>query len=383
MGCDVALKCALDGTSTEKYRPFTDGRASRFKQRNVGAWCHPKNRQCCSETIHETIPSLLTERAVAVNVYDYGKIDLHMPRRLETVPRNAIFWQRRGAPAPTYICPLDDLFGHVATPAKVERHARLLQSVQERQLASALGRPVNISRRTDDSIVPLQAHEASRAEEMADTFTQVCVSANQPLQRSKVLVGVTVFKFDGHLWDLNHFADNRHGVHPGGVVIDEARSARTLRNLHLVLRGADRKHLERLVGTLEWVAVLTPHLRALINTARRAMHRVQHDSDLVVLDAETTTDVQRMTEHFQPGPPRLIPFYKLCYLSPPEIDMWTDASGFDAFGGCMDGCFYLEPLTPAQRLTPEMLARGEDDLELSLCTGCLELVAFCTPSTTW
>ena len=118
-------------------------------------------------------------------------------------------------------------FGHVATPAKVERHARLLQLVQERQLTEALGRPVRICRRTDDSIVPLRAHELARAEEMADVFTQVCVSANQPLQRSKVPVGVTVFKFDGHLWDLAQFANNRHGVHPGGVGIDAARAART------------------------------------------------------------------------------------------------------------------------------------------------------------
>jgi len=86
---------------------------------------------------------------------------------------------------------------------------------------------------------------------MADVFTQVCVSPNQPLQRSKAPVGVTVFKFDGHLWDLAQFANNRHGVHPGGVGIDAARAARTLQNLHLVLRGADRKHLERLIGTLE------------------------------------------------------------------------------------------------------------------------------------
>jgi len=106
------------------------------------------------------------------------------------------------------------------------------------------------------------------------------------------------------------------------------------------------------------------------------MYRVHQDSDLIVLDAETTTDVQRLTQHFQPGPPRMVPFYKLCCLSTPEVDMWTDASGFDAFGGYMDGCFYTEPLTPSQRLTHEMLARGEDDADLALCTGHLELVAF-------
>ena len=59
--------------------------------------------------------------------------------------------------------------------------------------------------------------------------------------------------------------------------------------------------------------------------------------------------------------------------------MWTDASGFDAFGGYMEGIFWTEPepLTTAQRLTPEMLSRSEEEPELSLCTGCLELVALC------
>ena len=41
----------------------------------------------------------------------------------------------------------------------------------------------------------------------------------------------------------------------------------------------------------------------------------------------------------------------------------------------MGGLFYCEPLLASQRLTPEMLARGKDDPELSLCTGHLELLA--------
>ena len=379
MGCDVKLKFDLDErgevTGTKKYRPYIDGRATRVEQRNIGAWCHPRNRQYCSETVHETVTALIANEAVAVNVYDYEKFYLHSPRRLETVPRNAIYWQRRGAAAPTYIYPLDDLFGHVSTPAKVERHAMLLQTVQEARLSAALGRPVKINRRTDDSLVPLRKEELHRAEELADIFAAVCKTANQPLQRTKVQVCKQIFKFDGCLWDLAHFADNRHGVHPGGIGIDEPRAALILRNLRLVLQGADRKHLERLIGTLEWVAALTPHIRALVNTARRCMYRVQNDTDLVRLDAETTTDIQRLTNHFQPGPPRFVPFYKLYCLSPPEIDMWTDASGFDAFGGYMEGLFWTEPLTEAQRLTPEMLSRGEEDPELSLCTGYLELVA--------
>jgi len=57
--------------------------------------------------------------------------------------------------------------------------------------------------------------------------------------------------------------------------------------------------------------------------------------------------------------------------------MWTDASGFDAFGGYMEGIFWTEPepLTTAQRLTPEMLSRSQEYPELSLCMGYLELVA--------
>ena len=86
------------------------------------------------------------------------------------------------------------------------------------------------------------------------------------------------------------------------------------------------------------MAALAPHLRALVNTVRRAMFRVAADTDTVPINNETTTDIQRLATHFQPGAgsPTTVPFFKLFrlwLLTPPQIDTWTDASGFDAFGG--------------------------------------------------
>ena len=374
MGGDSKIKIGPDRVETTKYRPFVDGRATRHEGRNIGDWCHPRNRQYRADSIHDTITMIIDTGAVAVNIHDYKGFYTYMPRRLETVPRNCIFWKRRGADRPTYIYIRDDVFGQVQTPAKVERHARLLQTVQESRISALLGRQMRISRRTDDSLVPLAATEHHRAREVADEFVSVCDDAGQPIQTKKDIVAAATFKFDGYWFDLRYKVGNRYGVHPGAIGIDTDRAAKILRQLNSALRGTSRKNIEKLVGTLEWVAAVHPHLRALINTVRRAMFAVKDDNDTVTCDSETTADLQRLARHFQPGPPTMVPFYHLYVLTEPEIDMWTDASGTDGCGGYMLGMFYTEPLLESQRLTDEMF-EDEDDDELSLCTGYLELLA--------
>ena len=370
MGCDHKVKVALDGSESIKYRPYVDGRASRAERRNIGDWCDPRNRQYTNQTIHETITRFIADDTATVNVFDYKNFYLNMPRSLDSVARNAIFWQRRGNSKPTVIYPLDDLFGQVATPAKVELHARHLQNMQERALAAAAGHPILMSRRTDDTILPMTQAEAHRAQEYADVFLTVCATVNQPIQPTKVLVGATKFKFDGYLFNLSAFPNNRHGAHPGGVGIDNARATDIHRRIRAALKGANRKHVERLVGVLEWVATLTIHIRALIFTVRRAMLATTVDNDVVTMDTEATTDLQRLLEHFVA--PKMVPFYKLYRLSPHEVDITTDASGTDSFGGYMAGLFYTEQLTPEQILTPDTMANEE---QLHLCTAFLELVA--------
>ena len=375
MGADSKIKVGADGAETTKYRPYIDGRATRHEGRNLGDWCHPRNRQYRADNIHDTITMLIDADAAAVNVHDYKGFHTYMPRRIETVPRNCICWRRRGADHPTYIYIKDDVFGQVPTPAKVERHACLLQTVQEQRISDLLGRPLKITRRTDDSLIALKAAEHPRADEVADVFRSVCDDAGQPIQRKKDVIAATKFKFDGYWFDLGHHPDNRHGGHPGAIGIDAGEARKILHQLTDAIKGTDRKHIEQLVGVLEWVAAVHPHLRALINTVRRAMYAVKADNDPVTGDAETTADLQRLTRHFQPGPPKMVPFYRLYLLTDPEIDMWTDASGTDGCGGYMDGMFWTEPLLESQRLDAEMMARDEGDEELSLCTGYLELLA--------
>ena len=377
MGVDSKIKTDAHGNDTIKYRPHIDGKATRRERRNLGDWCHPRNRQHRADSIHDTITKIIAVNAVAVNIHDYKGFYTFMPRRIETVPRNCVFWRRRGADQPTFIYIRDDVFGQVATPAKVERHASLLQQAQEQRMSALLGRQIRISRRTDDSLVPLTADEHHRAQELADEFLAVCDAAGQPVQRKKDVVAASIFKFDGYRFDLQYQVNNRYGVHPGAIGIDSIRARRILAQITNAIRGTDRKHIEQLIGVLEWVAVVHPHIRALIITLRRAMFKVKNDADSVTCNRETTTDLQRLSRHFQPGPPQMVPFYRLCLLTDPEIDMWTDASGTDGCGGYMGGLFYCEPLLASQRLTPEMLARGKDDPELSLCTGHLELLALC------
>ena len=82
--------------------------------------------------------------------------------------------------------------GHVATPAKVERHADLLQRIQTDLISNAAGpgHRVHIARRTDDSLVLINGPEVHRAHEYVDIFISVCRSAGQPIQRTKVLIAV-------------------------------------------------------------------------------------------------------------------------------------------------------------------------------------------------
>ena len=125
------------------------------------------------------------------------------------------------------------------------------------------------------------------------------------------------------------------------------------------LRGADRKPVERLAGTLEWVAALAPHLRALVDTVRGATFRAAADTDTVPTNTESVTDPQRLSPHFQPGRPRWC--RSSSFVGQPTPDRHgTDASGLDAFGGHLDGLFWTEQLTPGQQLTPEALARDEN-----------------------
>ena len=375
MGCDSKIKVYADGSQKIKFRPFVDGRATRTNERNLGAWSDARNRQYTQQTIHETITRFIVDRTASVSLFDYEDFYLTMPRCRSSIPRNAIFWKRRGRDRPTVIYPMDDLFGHVTTPAKVELHAALLQDVQERELAAAAGHPMLISRRTDDSVLPMTAEEAPRAQEFANIFLNVCANFNQPIQRSKVLLGVVKFKFDGYWFDLNAFPNNRHGAHPGAVGIDQRRADDIHLRLRTAIKGSTRKHLEELIGLIEWVATLAPHMRALLCTMRRAMHKVRQDFDLVPIDEEARTDMQRlMALHTKP---RMTPFYLLYKLTPPQVELWTDASGNDHFGGYIPGdcgIFYTQKLSESQVLDLELnLPENED--ELSKCTCYLELVA--------
>ena len=333
MGCIDKVKVALDGSEKIKYRPYIDGRSTREGRRNIGDWCDPRNRQYTNQTIHETIARFIADDAAAANIFDYKNFYLTMPCAMQTVASNAIYWRRRGARSPTVIYSLDEWFGQVPTPSKVELHAQLLQLLQEKALSTAAGHTIHMSRRTDDTVLTLRTDEVTRARFFADIFLRVCSDVNQPIQPTKVLVGVTVFKFDGYLFNLIAFANNRFGVHPGGVGIDTARSADIHQRLRACLRGTDRKHVEKL-GLLEWVAILTPHIRALIYTMRSAMLATKTDTDAVVMNGEATSDLQRLLHHFPPRhAPDMVPFYKLYRLTPHDIDIFTDASGNDAFGG--------------------------------------------------
>lgn len=373
MGCDIKVKYYDDGTEKAKYRPYIDGRSTRKEHRNLGAWSHPCNRQYTSQNIHDTITDFIVDNAAAANIFDYKGFYLTLPRTIETIPHNAIFWQRPGRQRPSFIYFKDELFGMVPTPSKGERHASILQSHQEAAVGRFLNRKVRISRRCDDSLVPLTASEVARAAGVAAAFSGVCDAAGQPAQRAKTLIAAVRFKFDGYQFDLNAFPNNTHGVHPGGVGIDAGRARRLRDRLIKVQSGADRKHVESLIGSIEWVAALAPHIRALIISLRKAMLSVSGDATPVPTNPEMIADVQRLTRHFEF--PRMVPFYKLFKLTPHQIDLFTDASGIDAFGGYMDGLFWSEPLTTAQVLTPTLMAKDEDDDELSLATLYLELVA--------
>ena len=373
MGCTEKVKVATDGTETLKQRPHIDGRATRTEHRNLGAHNHPRNRQCTQESIHDTICAIIANNTAYVNVFDYEAFYLHMPRSLQSTARNCMFWKRRGAAHPTFIYGLDNWFGQVPTPSTVERHADLLQRAQAAELAKAAGHPVHISRRTDDSITHLTAEEVHRAYEFSEVFLSVCRRANQPIQSTKVLMGVSIFKFDSFVFDLNHCPDNRYGVHPGAVGIDVPRAKKMRAEVLLTIKGSDRKAVERLVGKLEWVSTVVPHIRSMVNTVRRAMYSVTQDNDLVPVEAETRTDLQRLESLFLA--PKLTPFWKIYKLTPPQIDAWTDASGYDCFGGYTDGLFWTEPLADHQVLDTELRAKGPKDEQLSLSTAYLELIS--------
>lgn len=190
MGCDEKVKVSTDGTGKLKQRPYVDGRATRIEHRNLGAYNHPRNRQYTQESIHDTVCAMIANQTAYCNVFDYEAFYLHFPRSLQSIARNCIFWQRRGASHPTFIYGHDNWFGQVPTPSTVERHAELLQRVQSAEMAQTAGHPVHISRRTDDSITHLTAQEHGRAQELAEVFLAVCRRANQPIQRAKVLIGV-------------------------------------------------------------------------------------------------------------------------------------------------------------------------------------------------
>ena len=212
---------------------------------------------------------------------------------------------------------MDDAFGQCQTPSKAERHAELLQALQEERTAEAADRPVHFSRRCDDTIHPIPPKDSDRAQEYATMFLDVCREANQPIQPTKVKVGARVFKFDGCWFDLNAFPDNIHGVHPGGIGIDHIRAKHITEKISAVIAGATRKLVESLLGLIEWVAIITPHIRSLVITLRRAMYTVTRDTDTVpTTNQELVADMQRMLTHFKQ--PRVVPFYHLHELTPPD-----------------------------------------------------------------
>jgi hypothetical protein len=289
---------------------------------------------------------LINAQAKFLTVFDYEEFFRYFPRHPHELGRNCIYWQHKEDTNHKFFYFLDDVFGHVTCPARLNLHAVVLQALQTEaiQLTSGLDQP--ISRRVDDSLLihpstatPIQREQAIQA------FTQVCEHAGQPLQQSKVQHQVTKAEFDGYELDLNRFEHNPHNAYGAGVGITDGRRDIIIQRTSKAFKhpGLNKTKTDSLIALIQWVFRVLPMLRPCIIEWRACMHATMRDKDTVTLTPQARQDIQRILEVLGAGPVST-PLHQLFSITPPDGTLTTDASGYDHIGG-----FYTSTLRPQHK----------------------------------
>ena len=379
-----------------KYRVTCDGRFPRTEHRNIGGWSDPKDRLFSSHQIYHTCAMLIKQNCSLMSVFDYEEFFRYFPRNLYELGRNCIRWQHNNDTEWKYFYFLDDIFGHVTCPARLNLHAVVLQKLQEERMHEYTnGQTHLISRRVDDSLV-LHPNTASRTdcEKANKGFESVCADAGQPLQQTKVERLCTKTEFDGYEIDLTRFTNNPFNAYGAGIGIADHRREHILTRLYRALQvpGLTRAKTDSLIALIQWAFRVLPMLRPCIREWRACMYACKADKDIVKLNAWATSDIQRIVAVFETGQVST-PVYHLFSITQPEGVITTDASGYDHIGGYYIDTknanlnfYFTQPLTHKQRINPHPFDVNNNKLdhrvqllstntkEYSLSTAFLELV---------
>jgi hypothetical protein len=321
-----------------KYRPTVDGRHPRADDANIGAWCDPRDRVYKSDNIHHTIAMLIHSDADTMSVFDYEAFFTTLPRAPREYGRNCIRWKHRDSNRYQYFYFMDDVFGHVATPARINIHALCLQHLQEEAMLRQTGIHHPVSRRVDDTLVAHSRAALDTVDTADNAFIGVCHDARQPLQLTKKLTNVVTATFDGFLINLRQFANTAriYNVHPGGVGIGPNRQARIRARLHQAAKQQlSKAQSVSLISLLAWAGMILIGVRAALPAWRKAVYKTPHDNALVVLHPDARSAIHALIDMFK-HPQLSVPFYKLFQLTPPQASIFTDASGVDGIGGFVE-----------------------------------------------
>ena len=106
--------------------------------------------------------------------------------------------------------------------------------------------------------------------------------------------------------------------------MDHPRCFKIRRAIRQALAGTSVQHLTSLHGLLVWAATVLPHTRALTGCIMREIQG-KPDHAIHKPSAEVAGNLQRLLNIFRRPP--MIPLYNLLVLVPPQITIYTDASG--------------------------------------------------------
>ena len=353
-----------------KYRITCDGRYPRKEHRNIGGWSDPNDRLFSTDQIYHTCAMLIQQKAKFMSVYDYKDFFRYFPRHLNELGRNCIRWKHRDDTEYKFYYFLDDIFGHVTCPARLNLHAVTLQLLQEERIRLLTNSTHLISRRVDDTLIihPGTA-TTTECELAAHAFEAVCAAADQPTQETKENKLVTKAEFDGYEINLTRFIHNPYNAYGGGIGITEHRRTHILNRLYRVTQtpSLSRSKTDSLIALIQWVCRVLPMLRPCITEWRACMYATKLDRDIVKLTTWATADIHRIISVFESGAVST-PLYHLFSITKPEGILITDASGYDYIGGYYEddrnakhNFYFSQKLDKAQRVCLHPLDTADTD----------------------
>lgn len=333
---------------------------------------------------------ILARDIVAGTLRDYKSFFLYIPKAINEVPHNAVWWRGK------FMYCLDHLFGHSTTPFSADVHARVIQFACQAAMNAVSTESHDIVRIVDDSLVLHPGADIANMERVNDAFVTTVAKVNQPLQHDKDRIGCVEVMFNGLLWHLLRkelgyprskmakllfILGRALGMSTAQIIGAVPRVERDAiqsigQHLSRESRWLSRKEAESLTSKLVFSISAMPHMAGRIPPIRASWIQLVGDHTKVRFSTEARTCLRHFFDLFSPLETVWFPLRNL-FKRPHAFTIRTDASGKHGFGGFGPRLWFATALPAAWNLHLKTFPKGLSIALLEL--GALLLILYYDP----